>query len=229
MLASLWKKLQESRAAERDDAGLVTDARRSRIIVLVALIIGGSLLAWTLRLPAGDPLFYVGTIALGSVWLAAWWATGRPFRGEPGSVVPGLVVGVAVLVVFLLGAGVVAQIPFLAAQVDALLAHARWGALPLVAVITAFNGITEELFYRGAVYGSFLGKHPVLVSTAAYTAVTALSGLPLLAFAAAVLGFANGTLRRVTGGLIAPILCHLTWSLGMLFLLGPTLNLWRLS
>ncbi|WP_307785203.1 hypothetical protein [Janibacter melonis] len=35
----------------------------------------------------------------------------------------------------------------------------------------------------------------------------------------------HGLQRRVTGGVLGPIITHLTWSLGMLFLLPPTLDL----
>lgn len=51
--------------------------------------------------------------------------------------------------------------------------------------------------------------------------VTAASGIPLLVFAAVILGVAVGLQRRVTGGVLAPIITHLIWSLGMLFLLPP--------
>ena len=54
--------------------------------------------------------------------------------------------------------------------------------------------------------------------------VTAAAGIPLLVLAAALLGLVVGLQRRVTGGILGPIITHLTWSLGMLFLLPPVLN-----
>ena len=41
----------------------------------------------------------------------------------------------------------------------------------------------------------------------------------MLVFAAVVLGLLVGLQRRVTGGVLGPMLVHVTWSLSMLFLL----------
>lgn len=43
--------------------------------------------------------------------------------------------------------------------------------------------------------------------------------------AAVMLGILTGLQRRATGGFVAPTVSHLTWSLGMLFLLPGTLDL----
>jgi hypothetical protein len=40
-------------------------------------------------------------------------------------------------------------------------------------------------------------------------------------FAATVLGVLVGLQRRVSGGVLAPMLTHITWSLGMLLILPP--------
>ena len=53
--------------------------------------------------------------------------------------------------------------------------------------------------------------------------MTGASGIPLLVLAAAVLGLVVGLQRRVTGGILGPIVTHLTWSLGMLVLLPHAL------
>ena len=47
------------------------------------------------------------------------------------------------------------------------------------------------------------------------------TGNVMLAFAAGVLGLITGLQRRSTGGIVAPILTHVTWSMGMLFILPP--------
>ena len=63
----------------------------------------------------------------------------------------GLGVGAVLLVVFLIGAGIVAQVPALREPVEQLLAHARWGSLPIVVAITALNGGTMvEILSRPA-------------------------------------------------------------------------------
>ena len=98
------------------------------------------------------------------------------------------------------------------------------GSLPVVAVITAVNGIAEELYFRGALYAGIGRRHAVAITTLVYAVVTAASGVPLLVLAAALLGLVVGLQRRVTGGILGPIITHLTWSLGMLFLLPHVLE-----
>ena len=119
---------------------------------------------------------------------------------------------------------VVAQVPFLRDPVQDLLDHARVGSLALVTVITVVNGIAEELYFRGALYAGVGRRHAVAVTTVVYTLVTATSGIPLLVLAAAVLGLVVAFQRRVTGGILGPTVTHLTWSLGMLFLLPHALS-----
>ena len=71
-----------------------------------------------------------------------------------------------------------------------------------------------------AVHHPDLGRrHAVAVTTIVYTLVTATSGIPLLVLAGALVGLVVGLQRRVTGGILGPVITHLTWSLGMLFLL----------
>ena len=58
-----------------------------------------------------------------------------------------------------------------------------------------------------------------------YAASTLFTGVPLLTFAAVFLGLLTAAQRGVTGGVLGPITSHLTFSLGMLFLLPPILTL----
>jgi uncharacterized protein len=48
---------------------------------------------------------------------------------------------------------------------------------------------------------------------------TLVTGNVMLGFAAVVLGAVCGLERRASGGVLAPILTHITWSLSMLFVL----------
>jgi len=48
---------------------------------------------------------------------------------------------------------------------------------------------------------------------------TLATGNVMLAFAAVLLGLVVGLERRASGGVLAPILTHCTWSLAMLFAL----------
>lgn len=210
-------------------------ARRRRLaVVLVALALGALCLGWTLRLAPGDPAFIPATLVLALIWALGFAASGRPVRlaGRQAGrrwreLAVGLAAGLALLAAFLLGAGLVADLPLLRDPVQSLLAHAHWGSLIPVLAVAALNGVVEELFFRGALYDAAAGRWAPAITTAAYTLVTACAGVALLAFAALVLGAACALLRRATGALIAPIACHLSWSLGLILLLEPTLDWWR--
>jgi membrane protease YdiL (CAAX protease family) len=115
----------------------------------------------------------------------------------------------------------VRSIPFLDEQVRSVLDHAAEGSVPLLVVITAVNGIAEELFFRGAAYAA-VTRYPVPVTTVAYAIATLATGNVMLSFAAVLLGLVVGLQRRASGGILGPILTHVTWSLAMLLIL-PTL------
>lgn len=81
---------------------------------------------------------------------------------------------------------VVAQLPPLATPVQELLDHARRGSLPLVALLTALTGLAKELFFRGALFLALPRGWQLAGFTIPCTAVTAMSGIQLLASAALV-------------------------------------------
>lgn len=210
--------------------------RRRRVVAVVTLVVGAAVLFFALRIEPGDPTFYAATFGLAAVWAVGALVSGplhlgrghtRAGRGSSRAVVQSLALGFLLLGIFMLGAVVVARIPFLREPVQELLDHARFGSLALVAVITTVNGIAEELYFRGALYAGVGRRHAVAVTTLVYTLVTATSGIPLLILAGAIVGLVVGFQRRVTGGILGPTITHLTWSLGMLFLLPPVLD--RLS
>jgi uncharacterized protein len=128
------------------------------------------------------------------------------------------VYAVLLVLVFAAGALVVREVPWLDDQVRHVLDHADQGSVPLLVVITAVNGVAEELFFRGALYAATT-RYPVVVTTLAYTAATLATGNPVLAFAALVLGTLVGLERRATGGILAPVITHVVWSVSMLVLL----------
>ena len=216
------------RTAEMDTAPLRPSSRRV-VVVVLTLMVGAGVNAWALRIPAGDPIFYLATGLLAAVWFGGAFASGpirlgrEPFRaGRP--VLSSVLTAAALAVLFCLGALIVARIELLRAPVDALLAHATVGNMALVAVITAVNGIAEECFHRGAVYSAVARYRPILTSTVAYAAVAAASGIPLLVLAAVLLGLVTAVQRRATGGVLGPIITHVTWSMVMLFALAPILD-----
>jgi len=208
--------------------------RRRQVVVAITFVVGSAVLAWALRITPGDPLFYVATLTLAAVWLvgallsgplhAGWGHTRRGAPARP--IVQSLVLGVLLLLVFLVGALVVARIPVLREPVDQLLDHARFGAVAAVLAITFVNGVVEELYFRGALYAA-LPRHQVTLTTLLYALTTVGSGIPLLVLAATLIGLVTALQRRVTGGFLGPIITHVVWSTGMLLLLPPALQLTR--
>lgn len=207
--------------------------RRRRVVAALTLVAGAVLLAWTLRIPPGDGMFYVACLALAAVWaigallsgpLHLGWARTRT-GGLARPVVQSLTLGILILAVFLAGALVVAHIPLLRNPVERLLAHAQEGSLTAVAVLTAVNGVAEELYFRGALYAAIGRRHAVSLSTLFYALITVGPGIPLLILAAAVIGLVTALQRRVTGGVLGPIITHLVFSLGMLFCLPAALRI----
>jgi membrane protease YdiL (CAAX protease family) len=61
----------------------------------------------------------------------------------------------------------------------------------------------------------------MVTTTIAYTAATAATRNPALVLAGAVTSVLFGLQRRASGGVLAPSLAHLTWSLLMLRYLPP--------
>lgn len=210
--------------------------RRRRVVSAITLVLGSVVLWWSLQLRPGDPLFYVGTALLAGIWLGGAFLAGplylgrahtRDGEGYARPVVQSLALGTLLLAVFLAGAFLVAQVPVLRGPVDDLLDHARFGSLPLVLAITMVNGIAEELFFRGALYAAIPQRWTVAATTVIYASTTVVVGVPLLVLAAVSLGLVCGLQRRVTGGVLGPVITHITWSSGMLLLLPPLLSTLR--
>ena len=125
---------------------------------------------------------------------------------------------------FVVGALVVREIGPLRDIVDDVLDHARQGNLVLILFVTLMNGLGEEVFFRGALFAAIGRRHPVLISTAVYVLVTVATGNLMLVFAALLMGTLFGLQRRATGGILAPLLTHVTWSTVMLLVLPPLLS-----
>ncbi len=207
-----------------------TDAafRRRRLVVALTLVVGATLLGVSLAIRPGDPVFYYLTFGLAATWVLGGFASGPLHLGRMSwrnalrrPIWAPILLGVAAAAVFIVGSLVVAQIPPLRAYTEDVLAHARFGSLPLVALITALNGIAEEVFFRGALFAAIGVRHPVAISTVIYGLATVVTGNPMLVFAAVILGAVVGLQRRATGGILAPILTHVTWSAILLFALPP--------
>ena len=215
---------------QRDPAPVL---RRRRWVSAVTLVVGATVLWWSLQLRPGDPLFYVGTAVLAATWLVGALLAGPLYLGRAHTrsgaayarpALQSLALGTLLLAIFLAGALLVAQVPVLRGPVEDLLDHARYASLPLVLVITMVNGIAEEVYFRGALYAAVPQRYTVAVTTVAYALTTVVVGVPLLVLAALCLGLVCGLQRRVTGGVLGPVITHITWSTGMLLLLPPLLS-----
>ncbi|HEY9565942.1 MAG TPA: CPBP family glutamic-type intramembrane protease [Nocardioides sp.] len=194
--------------------------RRLRVTAATAAV-GAVLLAISLRIEPGSGWFYPSTLALAVVWGVGAWLSGPLHLGRVGTerpVLPALIVGAALASVFVVGGLVVREIGFLADRVADVLAYAAQGSGLLVLVVTVVNGVAEEMFFRGALY-DVVPHHRVLITAVAYAMVTVVTGNLMLAFAALLLGLVVGRQREVSGGLLAPAITHVTWSVAMLYAL----------
>lgn len=183
---------------------------------------------------AGDGTagFYWATAFTAAVYFCAWWLLGnrRAFAG-PGKardVLRGVLIGAALVVVFVIGALIVRQIPFLAGPVSEILETPNKGGYLLTLLVLVVNGVGEELVFRDAVPRQLRAGGQSVVqagvwSTLIYCVVTIVMGVPLLVFAAGVLGALTYYESVRTGRLYSPIAVHLTWSIGMLFILPAML------
>ena len=195
----------------------------------VTLATGAGLLGASLSAAPGTRRFYGLTLATAGTWVTGGALSGAFSRGEASRRAPDrrLVPPVAIAAVafggFCGGAVVARRVPPLGRAVDSALGLADGGSLPLVLVTTAANGVGEEVFFRGAVFG-LGGRRPVVASTVTYALATATTRNPALVLAAGVMGALFGWQRRATGGLHAPTVTHLTWSLLMVTVLPRVLR-----
>lgn len=210
----------------RDHRDTPTALRRRQAVTVAFVVLGGTVLGLSLRIEPGSPWFYPATFGLALVWTVGALLSGPLHLGRIADptgqhrrpVVVPVLVGLGLAGIFVLGGLVVREIPWLDEQVRSVLDFADQGAIPLLVVVTAVNGIAEELFFRGAAYAA-TPRYPVPVTTVAYSLATLATGNVMLAFAAILLGIVVGLQRRASGGILAPILTHVTWSLSMLFAL----------
>lgn len=216
---SLWD------VVPRDQRDTLDALRRRQAVAAVVVLVGAGVLGWSLRLEPGGGLFYGAAVLLAGVWAVGAFLSGRLHLGRISRredlirpVLAPILIGLLLVALFVAGALVVREIDPLAAYVSSVLEYADEGSLTALAVITFFNGIAEELFFRGAMYAA-IPRHPVAWTTLAYVVATLATGNVMLAFAAILLGAVCGLERRASGGVLAPILTHITWSLSMLFVL----------
>jgi hypothetical protein len=202
---------------------------RRRIVVAVVLVTGGALLGYSLTRRPGDESFFWLTLALAAVWALGAFASGPlhlgsvRFRGRnQRPVITGTVVGLALGGAFVIGGLIAREIPGVSEYITRVLEFANYGPLVLVAFVTVINGIAEEMFFRGALYTALGKTHPAVISTVIYVVATAATtGNPMLGVAALIVGAVCAFERRMTGGVLAPMLTHFFWGLIMVLALPP--------
>ncbi|MEU6133325.1 type II CAAX endopeptidase family protein [Nocardioides sp. NPDC047086] len=222
---SLWDVVP--RDHRPSDAAL----RRRRLVTIGFGVLGAAVLGVSLRIEPGSAWFYPAALVLAGVWAIGAFASGPLHLGRIGAwsreegehrfvrpVLSPILVGLGLAGIFVIGGLVVREIDWLDRQVRSVLDFADQGSLPILVVVTAVNGVAEELFFRGAVYAA-LPRHAVAWTSVAYVLATLATGNVMLAFAAILLGVVVGLERRASGGVLAPILTHCTWSLSMLLAL----------
>ncbi len=222
----LWLRRALWDRVPRDHRDSPAALRRRQWVTGLVVVVGGIVLGISLRTEPGSPAFYAGSLGLSMIWAAGALASGplylgrilHPERDPVRPIVAPIVLGLGLAGLFAAGGLVVREIPALAGQVDAVVEYADQGALPLLVLIATITGATEELFFRGAAYAA-TPRHPVLVTTVLYTLATYATGNVMLTFAAVLLGLLVGLERRASGGILGPILTHVSWSLSMLLVL----------
>jgi membrane protease YdiL (CAAX protease family) len=172
----------------------------------------------------GSPHFYLlstgltATLTAGALGAGPVRWYGEEWRGRPGAAARD-VVGVPVLVGAVTFAGfygaarVVRKHPALRRVIASVFRYADEGSTPLVVLIAASGAVAEELFYRGALWR---GPRPLRATTLAYVTSTSAAGNPALILAGLVTSVIFGWQREASGGVLAPAVTHITWSLLML-------------
>ena len=206
--------------------------RRRRLIVCVVLVIGAVLLGYSLRSRPGDQSFFVSAVSFGAVWTVGAFLSGPLHLGSINwrgrnqrPVLTGITVGALLGAAFLAGGLVAREIPPIADRITRVLEYTNHGHLGFIVLIALFNGVAEELFFRGALYTALGRFYPVAISTLLYVCASSASGNAMLGFAAVILGTVCACERRATGGVLAPVLTHLVWGLIMVLALPPIFGL----
>ena len=164
---------------DRDHRQSDAEFKRRRIVVAATLVVGATLLGLSFSTEPGEPAFYPLTIGLAATWALGSLISGPlhlghiEFRGvlrRP--ILAPIAVGLLLAAVFVVGALVFREVPFLTGLTEDVIGYARYGILPVVVIITIMNGIAEELFFRGALFAGIGVRHPVTISTLLYTLAT---------------------------------------------------------
>jgi membrane protease YdiL (CAAX protease family) len=206
---------------------------RRRAWLGITWLAAAALLRSSFAARAGSARFYLlaaglagtwtgGALRAGPIpWRGAGWR-GRPAAAAWSLIVVPVLTGAATFTVFYGVARVARRQRTLGRAIASVLRYAEAGSGPLVVLIAAGGAVGEELFFRGALWA---GPRPLRTSTLAYVASTAAAGNPALVLAGLVTSVIFGRQREATGGVLAPAITHVTWSVLMLRYLPPLFRL----
>jgi uncharacterized protein len=214
--------LREAKTLLQPDCACDTSTRR-RLAAAVALT-GTGLLGASLSTKPASSQFYALTFSAAGTWLIGGLAL-EPLRwdslrGKNRSfgrlVAVPVLTGAAAFGAFFGAALVARRIPVLNEALMSVLNYAERGSDSWVLATTLANGVAEEVFFRGSLFSVLGSSHPVAASTTVYMLTTCATRNPALVVAAGVMGTVFAAQRRASGGLLAPMLTHVTWSALML-------------
>ena len=203
-------------------------ARRRRVVTVTG-IGGAGLLGISLSTRPGSPQFYLLTMGLAGTWATGALSSGPlplgTAQGQGGvhrrPVVMPVLTGAGAFGLFYGAARLARHIPPLNRAIGSVLDYADHGSTPLVLLTASANAVAEELFFRGALWSLVEESHPLATTTLAYATTTTMTRNPALVLAGTATSVLFGRQRRTSGGILAPALTHLTWSLLMLRYLPP--------
>ncbi len=180
----------------------------------------------SLSAKADSRRFYALTAGLASTWTAsALLTTAVPVRSAGRrplavEVTAPAVTGAATFTLFYAAARIARRNPFLRRAIASVLHYVDEGTTPAVLLTASVNAVAEELFFRGALWDAS-GADPLASTVLAYTVFTAATGNPALIIGGAITSAIFGQERARSGGVIAPVIAHVTWSALMLTCLPP--------
>jgi len=226
VVAALPRWLSEK--VPRDHNESAAAFRRRRRVVGATSLVGAGLLGAGLSTEPGSNRFYAFTGATAATWVVGGLASGKLHLGYTQGrdaqlhrpVVVPVAVGAGAFGAFYAAALVARYIPPLNRAINSVLRYADQGSNGPVLITTLANGAAEEVFFRGALYAA-IGNRPVAASTGVYVLATVATRNPALVLASVAMGALFGLQRRASGGIQAPMLTHLTWSVLMLRFLPP--------
>jgi hypothetical protein len=203
--------------------------RRRRRVTAGVSVVGAGLLGVSLSRKPDSPSFYALTLGVAGTWVAGGLASGplhlgwvqTPHATLRRPLLTPVIAGAGAFGVFYAAALVARRIPPLDAAITRVLRYAQQGNPALVATTTLANGLAEEVFFRGALYAAVGVDAPVVTSSVVYSLATVATRNPALVLASVPMGLLFALQRRASGGIQAPMISHVTWSVLMLRYLPP--------